>query len=227
MRFMPCPPVSFESAATTSTDAGISSRQSNRNRQNSCSLVKTVSKSATFLLQFPAMSDAACNSRDVLFTHNLGKRNREPQPAPASRSYLHGISGRYAADTEIRRPVAHSLGAGGNICCHGDRLGRHFLRSVCRCSWHLLRALCPCVWDAVAIGFFAAQSAFSDRCTRNDSRHSSSGVECCVSCSSCEIPIAFTVLRCFSGVCVRNRDCPSGVLYRPVAPHCSIILKFH
>ncbi len=47
---MPCPPVSFESATATSTDAGISSRQSNRNRQNSCSLVKTVSKSATFLV---------------------------------------------------------------------------------------------------------------------------------------------------------------------------------
>lgn len=122
---MPCPPVSFESAAATSTDAGISSRQSNRNRQNTCSLVKTVSKSATFLLQFPAMLDAACNSRDVLFIRNLEKRNREPQPAPASRSYLHGISGRYAADAEIRRPVAHSLGAGGNICRHDVRFGRH------------------------------------------------------------------------------------------------------
>ena len=114
---MPCPPVSFESAAATSTDAGISFRQSSRNRQNS-SLVKTVSKSATFLLQFLDMSDAACNGRDVLFTRNLGKRNRKPQPAPASRSYLHGISGRYAADAEIRRLVAHSLGSGGNICRH-------------------------------------------------------------------------------------------------------------
>ena len=124
-----CParlPVSFESAAETSTDAGISSRQSNRNRQNS-SLVKTVSKSATFLLQFPAMSDAACNGRDVLFTRNLGKRNREPQPAPASRSYLHGISGRYDVDAEIRRPVARSLGAGGDICRYGGRLGRYCL----------------------------------------------------------------------------------------------------
>lgn len=62
------------------------------------------------------MSDAACNGRDVLFTRNLGKRNREPQPAPASRPYLHGLSGRYAADAEIRRLVAHSLGSGGNIC---------------------------------------------------------------------------------------------------------------
>ena len=115
-----CParlPVFFESAAATSTGAGISSRQSSRNRQNS-SLVKTVSKSATFLLQFLDMLDAACNGRDVLFTRNLGKRNREPQPAPASRSYLHGISGRYAADAEIRKPVAHSLGSGGKICRH-------------------------------------------------------------------------------------------------------------
>lgn len=103
--------------AAASTDAGISSHQSSRNRQNS-SLVKTVSKSATFLLQFLDMLDAACNGRDVLFTRNLGKRNREPQPAPASCSYLHGISGRYAADAEIRKPVAHSLGSGGKICRH-------------------------------------------------------------------------------------------------------------
>lgn len=71
------------------------------------------------------MSDAACNGRDVLFTRNLGKRNREPQPAPASRSYLHGISGRYTADAEIRRLVAHSLGSSGNICRHDVRFGRH------------------------------------------------------------------------------------------------------
>ena len=126
-------PVSFESAATALTDTGISSQQSASNRQNS-SLVKTISKSATFLLQLLSMSDAACNGRDVLFTHNLGKHNREPQPAPASRPYLHGLSGRYAADAEIRRSVARSLGAGGDICRYGGRLGRHFLRSVCRCS---------------------------------------------------------------------------------------------
>lgn len=64
------------------------------------------------------MSNAACNARDVLFTRNLGKRNQEPRPAPASRSYLHGISGRYAAEAEIRGLVAHSLGSGEDICRH-------------------------------------------------------------------------------------------------------------
>ena len=118
--------MSFEPAATASTDTGISSWQSASNHQNSA-LVKTVSKSVAFLLQFPDMSVVACYGRDVPFTRNLGKRNREPHPAPASRSYLPGISGRYTADAEIRRPVAHSLGSGGNICCHGDRLGRHCL----------------------------------------------------------------------------------------------------
>ena len=113
--------MSFESAAATSTDAGISSRQSTSNRQNS-SLVKTVSKSTTFLLQFLDVSDAAGDGHDVLFARDLGKRNREPQSAPANRPHLYRISGWHTTDAEIRRLVARSLGAGGDICRHGGRL---------------------------------------------------------------------------------------------------------
>ena len=153
------------------------------------------------------MSDAACNGRDVLFTRNLGKRNQEPRPTPASRSYLHGLSGRYAADAEIRRSVARSLGAGGDIRRYGGRLGRHFLRSVCRYAWHLLRALCPCVWDAVDIGFFAAQSAFSDRCTRDSGRHGFSCGARCVGGSCRGVSVAIEVLQCFRDFCAGRGNC--------------------
>ena len=153
------------------------------------------------------MSNAACNARDVLFTRNLGKCNQEPRPAPASRSYLHGISGRYAADAEIRGLVAHSLGSGGDICRYGGRLGRYCLRSVCHSARHVFRTLCPCVRDAVDVGLFATQSAFSNRCTRDGGRHGFGGFARCVGSGCSWVPVAIEMLQCFRNFCAGRRSC--------------------
>ena len=71
------------------------------------------------------MPNAPRNGSDVLLTGDSGKCDSESQSAFSSHADLSGISGRDAAGAEIRRPVAHSLGAGGNICRHDVRFGRH------------------------------------------------------------------------------------------------------
>lgn len=113
----------------------------------------------------------------------------------------------------------------GTFAAMAAGLGGHCLRSVCRCAWRVFRTLCPYVWDAVDVGLFAAQSAFSNRCTCNGGRRGVGGVACCVGGGSCGIPDIIEVLqyfrdflrwiRCFDPRCY----CVTGSVYTHSPAH--------
>ena len=154
-------PVFFESAAATSTDAGISSRQSSRNRQNS-SLVKTVSKALLFCYSFwPCQTlpvTAVMFYSPVILESVTGNFNPLLQVALIYMGFLAGTLlmlkfGDWLPTRWV--PV-------GTFAAMTAWLGRHCLRSVCRHAWHLLRTLCPSIRNAVNVGLFAPNQLFRE-----------------------------------------------------------------
>ncbi len=153
-------PVSFESAATASTDAGISSVKAAATVKTIPSL-KPYRKALLFCCSFwtcqtlPVM--AVMFYSPVILKSVTGNLNPLLQVALIYMGFLAGTLpmlkfGDWLPTRWV--PV-------GTFAAMTAWLGRHCLRSVCRHAWHLLRALCPSILNAVNVGLFAAKSAFS------------------------------------------------------------------
>lgn len=172
-------PVSFESAATASTDAGISSVKAAATVKTVPSL-KPYRKALLFCCSFRPCQTLPVTA--VMFyspvilesvTENL---NPLLQVALIYLGFLAGTLPMLKFGNRL--PTRWVLV--GTFATTTAWLGRHCLRSVCRYAWHLLRALYPSIRNVVNVGLFAAKSAFSDRCTHHSGRLGFGDVVRCV-----------------------------------------------